>query len=129
MPGTLPLPTGSLLRKSGRSLLATLAIIWLALWSLLGLVETAPLLHHPRVPLWHALLIVFTSTGVLAAWLFWALRTKRFERFATDPPRCWFLHHLRVVPLLIVGEWLLVGGLREAAWVLMGTRYKYLPLQ
>ena len=126
MPGPLQLPENG---SRGRSapLLATVAVLWLLLWTLIGLTETAPLIHARGVPLWHPIAIVMISTAVLGAWLTWALLTRRFERVPLDPPRQWFLYHLRVVPLLIVGEIALVAGLRQLAYGAWAMPYKYLP--
>ncbi len=128
VPGTFSLPVSRSL-TSGRTLLVTVAILWLMLWSLVGLTETAPLLHNPRVPLWHPIVIALIGTAVVAAWLVFALATRRFEQVPLDPPRRWFMQQLRVVPLLIVLEVALVGGLREYAYTAMNAPYKYLPWQ
>jgi hypothetical protein len=110
-------------------LLRALAAMWLLLWSLIGLVETAPLIHHPRVPIWHPVVIVLISTAVVATWLWWALKTRRFQRAPLDPPGRWFRYHLRALPLLIVGCIVLVYGFREAAYQVMNPVYSYLPLR
>jgi hypothetical protein len=110
-------------------LLYAIAALWLLLWTMVGLIETAPLIHHPRVPLWHPIVIVLISTAVVATWLVWALRTRRFERAPLDPPGRWFRYHLRALPLLIVGGIVLIYGLRQAAYQVMNPVYSYLPLQ
>jgi sensor histidine kinase YesM len=128
VPGTsLPLARRS--PMSGKLLLVAVTVLWLMLWSLVGLTETAPLIHNPRVPLWHPIVIALIGTSVVAAWLIFALATRRFERVPLDPPRRWFMHHLRVVPLLVVAEVALVGGLREYAYTVMNAPYKYLSWQ
>ena len=42
-------------------LLYAIAALWLLLWTMVGLIETALAHSHPRVPLWHPIAIVLIS--------------------------------------------------------------------
>lgn len=89
---------------------------------MVAVVEVATLLHDPRVPHWHPFTIILISPAVVGSWLAWALVTRRFERFPIDPPRAWFRHHLRLLPLLIAC-FPIVWGLRQVFYMLIGRSY------
>ena len=109
-------------------LLYAIAALWLLLWALIALVEVAALLHTPRVPQWHPLVVVLDSTAVGGAWLAWTIVSRHFERVPIDPPGRWVRYHLRALPLLIVIGIPLDLGLRIAFYSLIGRDYGYAPI-
>ena len=110
------------LRRS--SLLYGIAVLWLLLWTMVALIETGPrVLHDPRVPHWHSIVLCLISPTVVGSWLVWVLATRRLERPSIDPPRAWFRHHLRVLPLLILCYIPVAYGLRFGFYELIGTNY------
>jgi LytS/YehU family sensor histidine kinase len=127
MLASVPEPFATLTHAAIRRspLLYALAAMWLLVWMLLALVEVASLLHHPRVPLWRPLTLVFISTAVVGGWLAWAVATRRFEKVPLDSPARWFRYHLRVLPLLIVIAIPLILGLNQVFYKVIGTDYGY----
>ena len=110
------------LRRS--PLLYGIAVLWWLLWTMVALIEAGPrVLHDPRVPHWHTLVVILLSPTVVGVWFVWVLATRRLERLSIDPPRAWFRHHLRVLPLLILGYIPVVYGLRLGFYELIGTNY------
>src|SRR5262245_372247 len=86
-----------------RSLHVTLiATLWILLWAVVTLIETAPALHDIRVPLWLSLSAVLLPIAFATAWAAWELRSAQFDRPALNPPWPWFRHHLRRLPFLLV---------------------------
>lgn len=110
-----------------RSPLLTQGILWLALWSLLSLVEVQGYVHSPVIPVWQPIALVVVSAACVAAWLLLELRSARYLRPALEPGRRWFLHHLKRLPAIAVGYFVLVFGLREASFAIGGATYVHLP--
>jgi hypothetical protein len=108
-------------------LLYGIAALWLLLWTMVELTESAILIHNPRVPLWHPLTIVLLSSAVVGAWLAWALATRRFERVPIDSPRAWFRYHLRALPLLLVCYLPIEWGSRQLFYWVAGRNYGSAP--
>jgi two-component system, LytTR family, sensor kinase len=99
----------------------------LLLWTLVSLTEKVVLVHSPGVPLWKPLALALASTAAVGGWLLWALRSGYFERVSVVPPRYWFGRYLRALPLMIVGDVLLVLTLREGAFRFLDVSYGYIP--
>jgi sensor histidine kinase YesM len=86
-----------------RSLHVTLiATLWILLWVVVTIIETAPALHDTRIPLWLALSGVLVPIAFVTAWAAWELRSAQFDRPALNPPWPWFRHHLRRLPLFLI---------------------------
>ena len=86
-----------------RSLHVTLiATLWILLWVVVTLIETAPALHNTRIPLWLSLSAVLLPIVFATAWAAWELRSAQFDRPALNPPWPWFRHHLRRLPYFLV---------------------------
>ena len=86
-----------------RSLHVTLiAALWILLWVVVTLIETAPVLHNTRIPLWLSLSAVLLPIVFATAWAAWELRSAQFTRPALNPPWPWFRHHLRRLPFFLV---------------------------
>ena len=109
-----------------RSPLLTQGILWVALWSLLSLVEVQGYVHDPRVPAWEPVALVMISTATMATWLLNELSSARYLRPALEPGRRWFLQHLRRLPLVATGYFITVFGLREASFAIAGAEYVHL---
>jgi two-component system LytT family sensor kinase len=107
--------------------LVPLAALWATLWTMLAIVESAAYIHDPGVPRWQPITLVGVLTGTLGVWLAVELRSTRYGAVALDPPRPWFIHQLRRLPLLAVGYLVVVHGLRHAIFYLGGATYYHLP--
>ncbi len=81
------------------TLIATLCLL---LWVAVTLIEIAPAIHNPHVPLWQPLVAMLIPTTIVTAWITWEIRSTRFERPALTPPSAWFAHHLRRLPLFVL---------------------------
>ncbi len=119
------MPTTESRRDS--SLPYALAALWLLLWTLLSLTEVAILVHSRGIPLWHPILIALAPPVAAATWLLLALSTHRFQKVPVEPPRRWFLYHLKVLPLLIIGGCIAIPLLRKVVYWLIGHNYNYSP--
>ena len=97
----------------GRLPLVPLAILWAFLWMLVSLIEIAArFLHDPAVPLWQPMVLTAISTCPMIVWLIVHLRSDRYLQPPIEPPRPWFYHHLRQLPLLVIGYIAIADGLR-----------------
>src|SRR6185436_8601568 len=86
-----------------RSLHVTLiATLWILLWLVVTIIETAPLLHDTRIPLWLALSAVLIPIVFATGWAEWELRSEQFDRPALNPSWPWFRHHFRRLPFFLV---------------------------
>jgi signal transduction histidine kinase len=115
------------LPRQTRLPLAVVACLWATVWALVSALEIARYLHDPAVAWWRPAVIVGVSTGVLALWLGYDLRSPRYLEPPLDPPRAWFVHHLWRLPLLAVAYFVIVYGLRLAVFALTDTPYWHLP--
>src|ERR1700675_2850278 len=98
--------------------LVPLAALWATLWTMLAVVESAYYIHDPGVPRWQPIVLVGVLTCTLVVWLTVELRSARYGAVALDPPLPWFAHQLRRLPLLAVGYFVVVHGLRHAIFFL-----------
>jgi two-component system, LytTR family, sensor kinase len=57
------------------------------------------------------------------------LRSARYMRFPLEPPRTWFLHHLRRLPILAAGYVVVVFGIRHGVYAVAGGHYEHFPWQ
>ena len=110
-----------------RSPLLPQGILWVALWSLLSLVEVQGYVHSPMIPLWEPVALVAVSAATVAAWLLLELRSARYLQPALEPGRRWFLHQLRRLPLVLTGYFVVVFGLRQVSFTIGGAEYVHLP--
>ncbi len=110
-----------------QSPLLFLAVMWAMLWVLVSVAESTTELHDPSVPSWQPLAIVSVLAGTLAVWLTFELRSTRYLALSLDPPRRWFLHQLRRLPLLACGYVVTVIGLRHAVFGIAGAHYRHAP--
>jgi LytS/YehU family sensor histidine kinase len=62
-------------------------------------------------------------------WLTFEIRSARYLHFPLDPPKSWFLHHMRRLPILALGYVLIVFGIRHTVFALAGEQYVHLPWQ
>jgi hypothetical protein len=115
-----PLPTW------GRSPLVPLAALWATLWTLIAIIESAYYIHSPSIPPWQPMTLILSLTCTISVWLILELRSDRYLRFPLEPPRAWFLHHLRWLPILAIGYVVIVFGLRHAVFAMAGGRYQHL---
>jgi sensor histidine kinase YesM len=112
-----------------RSPLIALAALWATLWLLVAVIESSYYIHSPSIPRWQPLALILTPTGTIAVWLTFELRSARYLQFPLEPPRRWFLFHLRRLPLLASGYFVIVFGLRSVIFAVAGARYEHLPWQ
>jgi hypothetical protein len=97
----------------GRLPLVPLATLWAFLWMLVSLIEIAArFLHDPAVPLWQPMVLTAIPTCPMIVWLIVHLRSDRYLQPPIEPPRPWFYHHLRQLPLLVIGYIAIADGLR-----------------
>jgi hypothetical protein len=95
--------------------LVPLAILWAFLWTLTSITEIAArFLHDPAIPLWQPIALTAIPTCPMIAWLIIQLRSDRYLQPSMEPPRPWFLYHLRRLPLLAIGYIAIANGLRYA---------------
>ncbi|HEY1315267.1 MAG TPA: histidine kinase [Steroidobacteraceae bacterium] len=116
-------------RLWNRSPLVPLAALWATLWTLVAIIESSYYIHNPSIPPWQPLTLILSLTCTIALWLTFELRSDRYLRFPLDPPRPWFLYHLRRLPMLAAGYIVIVFGLRHAVFAMAGVRYDHLPWQ
>jgi Histidine kinase len=109
--------------------LAPLAALWATLWILIAIIESSYYIHNPSIPRWQPLTLILSLTGTIVLWLTFELRSSRYLQFPLEPPRPWFLHHLRRLPILASGYIVAVFGLRHAIFAVAGVRYGHLPWQ
>jgi hypothetical protein len=96
-----------------RSPLVPLAALWATLWILVAIIESSFYnIHSPSIPRWQPLTLILSLTCTITVWLTFELRSARYMRFPLEPPRQWFLHHLRKLPILASGYVVIVFGLR-----------------
>jgi Histidine kinase len=107
--------------------LIPLAALWATLWTMLAVVESATYIHKPGVPRWQPITLVGVLTCTLVVWLMVELRSARYGAVVLDPPLPWFVHQLRRLPMLAVGYFVVVHGLRHAIFFLKGATYYHLP--
>lgn len=100
--------------------------LWLMLWTLLTLVEIQLYVHSPGIPLWQPVALVAISALTVAVWLLVELRSQRYLQPALEPGRTWLLHHLRRLPLVAIGYFVIVFGLRQVSFALAGATYVHL---
>jgi Histidine kinase len=109
--------------------LVPLAALWAILWILIANIESAGYIHSPSIPLWQPLTLILSLACTIVVWLTFELRSQRYLLFPLEPPRPWFLHHLRRLPILAGGYIVIVFGLRHAIFAMAGGRYEHLPWQ
>ena len=112
-----------------RSPLVPLAVLWATLWTLVAIIESSYYIHSPSIPRWQPLTLILSLTCTITVWLTFELRSARYLRFPLEPPRPWFLHHLRRLPILASGYVVIVFGLRHAIFAMAGGHYEHLPWQ
>jgi two-component system LytT family sensor kinase len=113
--------------SGGRSPLVSLAALWATLWTLVAIIESTYYIHNPLIPRWQPFTLILSSTCTIAVWLTFEIRSARYSRFPLEPPRAWFLHHLRRLPILASGYVVIVFGLRHAVFAMAGGHYEHLP--
>jgi uncharacterized membrane protein len=124
---TVRRPDGETLPLSTRLPLIVLAGLWTTVWTLLSLVEITRYIHDPAMSWLQPFAIAAISTATMAIWLTFDLRSARYLRPPLDPPRAWFIHHLRRLPALAIGYFVIVFGLRHLVFALAGVEYWHLP--
>jgi hypothetical protein len=107
--------------------LVPLAALWATLWTLVAVIESSYYIHNPSIPRWQPLTLILSLTCTITLWLRFELRSTRYLQFPLEPPRPWFLHHLRRLPILASGYVVIVFGLRHAIFALAGGHYEHLP--
>ena len=112
-----------------RSPLVPLAALWATLWTLVAIIENSYYIHSPSIPRWQPLTLILSLTCTITVWLTFELRSARYLRFPLEPPRLWFLHYLRRLPILASGYVVIVFGLRHAVFAMAGGHYEHLPWQ
>jgi two-component system LytT family sensor kinase len=112
-----------------RSPLFPLAALWVTLWTLVAIVESSYYIHSPSIPRWQPLTLILSLTCTIGIWLTFELRSPRYLQCPLEPPRPWFLYHLRRLPILASGYIFSVFGLRHAIFAIAGGRYEHLPWQ
>jgi hypothetical protein len=116
-------------RQWSRSPLVPLAALWATLWTLVAIIESSYYIHNPSIPRWEPLTLILSLSCTIAVWMAFELRSARYLRFPLEPPRPWFLHHLRRLPILGSGYVMIVFGLRHAVFAMAGAHYEHLPWQ
>ena len=102
--------------------LVPLATLWAFLWMLTSLVEiSARFLHDPAIPLWQPIVLTAIPTCPMIAWLIVHLRSNRYLQLPIEPPKPWFFHHLRQLPLLAIAYITIANGLRLALKTVSGV--------
>lgn len=104
-----------------------ISVLWILLWIVVTLIEIAPAIHDPRVPLWQPLVTVLIPIVVVTGWLIWEIRSPQFDLPALNPPSSWFGHHLRRLPLFVVVVIALIIGLKLVIFRAIGGMYPFLP--
>jgi len=107
--------------------LVPLAALWATLWILVAIIESSYYIHNPSTPRWQPLALILTLAGTIVVWLTFELRSSRYLQFPLEPPRPWFLHHMRRLPILAIGYIDIVFGLRHAIFAIAGGKYEHLP--
>lgn len=110
-----------------RSPLVPLAALWATLWTLVAVIESSYYIHSPSIPRWQPLTLILSSTCTIVVWLMFELRSARYTRIPLEPPRMWFLHHLRRLPVLASGYVVIVFGIRHGVFAMAGGHYEHLP--
>lgn len=114
------------LRRS--SLLYGLAALWLLLWTMVAMVEFARYLHGSTGPTWRLFVTILIEPAIVGAWLACVIAARKFESPAIDPPRAWFRHHLRVLPVLALACPPIVWGLRWGFYQLIDIDFGGPPI-
>jgi hypothetical protein len=125
--GTMPQAIAPPPPTWSRSPLVPLAALWATLWTLIAIIESAYYIHSPSIPPWQPLTLILSLTCTISVWLTFELRSASYLRFPLEPPRAWFLHHLRWLPILAIGYVVIVFGLRHAVFAMAGAAYQHLP--
>lgn len=120
-------PDAPSLRAWTRSPLLTQGAVWVVLWTLLAFVEVQGYVHSPWIPMWQPAALVGVSAAAVIVWMLLELRSRRYLTPPLEPARAWFLAHLRRLPLLIGGYFIVVFGLRQASFAIGGAEYVHLP--
>jgi hypothetical protein len=107
--------------------LVPLAALWATLWILVAVIESSYYIHNPSIPRWQPFTLILTLACTIVVWLTFELRSSRYLQFPLEPPRPWFLHHLRRLPILAAGYIVVVFGLRHAIFAITGGQYQHLP--
>jgi hypothetical protein len=107
--------------------LVALAALWATLWTLVAIIESSYYIHTASIPRWEPLTLILSLICTITVWLTFELRSARYLRFPLEPPRPWFLHHLRRLPILASGYIVIVFGLRHAVFAMAGDHYEHLP--
>jgi hypothetical protein len=110
-----------------RFVLALLICLWSLLWMGVSLLELTPYLHAPNAPWW--MLPALLLPSMLAAFAFFQLwhLAGGFARIDLDRPSRWMIKSFRIVPVLALGEMVLVEGGRTALFAAGKATYQHLP--
>lgn len=81
----------------------------------------ARFLHDPAIPTWQPVILTAIPTGPMLVWLIVQLKSDRYFQPTLEPPRPWFFHHLRQLPLLAIAYIAIVDGLRLALKAVSGV--------
>ena len=103
-------------------------MLWLLLWTIVNLVEFARYLHTAHIPTWQPVIVILIAPALVGSWLAWTIAARKFESPSIDPPRAWFRHHLRRLPVLVLAYIPLLWGLRIAFYWLIDRNYGGPPL-
>jgi hypothetical protein len=114
-----PLQTAAILPSSA---LVAIAILML-LVIMLTMAEIPLYMHTTRVRMGELHTIMLSSLLVISCWMLIELHSKRYARFPLQPPKRWFLHQLRRLPLLILGYVAFTNVLRHIGFMLSKTDY------
>jgi Histidine kinase len=117
------------LESLSHSPLLVLAVLWATLWALISMAECAGYIHDPSIPVWQPLILIAAPICTLVVWLTFELRSARCLQVPLDPPRSWFRHHLRRLPLLAIGYIAVVFGVRHGLFALAGAQYRHAEWQ
>jgi hypothetical protein len=110
-----------------RSPLVPLAVLWATLWTLIAIIESSYYIHTPSIPRWQPLTLILSLTCTIVVWLAFELRSSRYLQIPLEPPKPWFLHQLRRLPILATGYIVIVFGFRHTIFTIAGAQYEHLP--
>jgi hypothetical protein len=106
----------------GHSPLVPFATLWAFLWTLTSIIENpARFLHDPAIPLWQPVALTAIPACPVIAWLIIQLRSDQYFQPSIEPPRSWFLFHLRRLPFLAMGYIAVANVLRLALKSISGV--------
>ena len=116
------MPRSNRIASWSQSPLIPFAALWALLWTLVSLVEIAArFLHDPAIPPWQPVTLVAIPTCPMIIWLIIQLQSDRYLQPSIEPPRPWFVRHLRQLPLVAVAYLVVANGLRFALKTVSGV--------